>query len=327
MLNINPAFSTKRRLLWLISFIVLIAALAASAVILFSKLQSTTPDGTIISSELIKVPGQNPNINIHKIFYYSDGVKVEALLTEPKWSSGQYPMIVKLHGGLIFGAEPVINNLPENILDGYNVENISKESHKVITLYPQYRGYGESDGQPQGLVGSTLDAQNAIKAVQSMVGEKWQQDELYLIGYSFGGGIALRTASERNDVKAIATVAPYVGSDTIVRWLEENPEDETLPAPIYRNTIESFRNEALRNKGTLLNVIPQINAPVLFLQGNYDHSIMWEMVQLFVNEMEEADKTVKFIKYPSGQHNLIQQFPEAEHEIWYWFNEYGLEKW
>lgn len=322
-MQMNRTSITKQRLLLLISLIVLIVVITVSSVFLYFRAQSATADGKVISSEVIKIPGQNPKINIYKIYYYSEGVRTEALLTEPIWS-GQYPLIVDLHGGLTFGGDPATYNFPDEYTDGYSVEQISKGPNSAITLYPQYRGYGGSEGEPQGLVGSTLDAHNAINAVKSLLGDKVKEDSLYLIGHSFGGGVALRMASERNDIKAVAAVASYVGSDTIVRWIEDNPEDQSTSAQVFRYYIEDYRHEALVKKGTLLDAIPQIMAPVLFLQGIRDTAVMWQMVEQFVNEMEEAGKTVKLIKYPDGQHDLYYQIPDAGYQIIQWFKEYGF---
>lgn len=246
-------------------------------------------------------------------------------MSEPVWS-GQYPMIVDLHGGLTFGGDPATYNFPDSYTDGYSVEQISKGPNYVITLYPQYRGYGGSEGEPQGLIGSTLDAHNAIQAAKSILGDKVKEDSLYLIGHSFGGGVALRMASERNDIKAVAAVAPYVGSDTIVQWIEDNPENQSRSAQVFRYYIEDYRNEALVKKGTLLDAIPQITAPVLFLQGIRDYMVMWQMVEKVVNHMEEADKTVKLITYPDGQHDMYNKIPDVGHQIIQWFKEYGLSK-
>jgi dienelactone hydrolase len=62
-----------------------------------------------------------------------------------------------------------------------------------------------------------------------------------------GGGVALRTASERQDVKAVVAVSPFVGWDTIIHWL--------------------------------LDRIPYIQTPVLLLQGTGDDFILWQTVQ------------------------------------------------
>lgn len=303
---------------------VLLLLISLSSIIIVFLLfgsQSASNDGEIISKELVKVPGQNPKLNIYKIFYYSEGTKVEALLTEPIWS-GEYPMVVSLHGGLIFGDES-----SSHYDFGYTVEGVSKGSKLVITLYPNYRGYLESEGHPQGLAGSTLDAQNAIKAAKSLLGNKIKANSTYLLGYSLGGGIALKMASELQDVKAVAVVGSYVGADEVVRWLEENPTNISLVISNYRRDIDKYRNEAQNNHDSLLDRIPHIQAPVLFLQGKMDDRVMWQTVQQFADDMEKESKTVKLVMYPNGNHELDDQYlQQRDQEIEQWFKNYGLPK-
>jgi len=286
---------------------------------LLSGCQTAPNDGKIISKELVKVPGQNPKINIYKIFYYSEGTKAEALLTVPNYS-GKFPLVVHLHGGRALG-DKSISHFDESV---YTVDGVSKGSRLVITLYPEYRGYLESDGNPQGLAGSTLDAQNAIKAATSMIGDKLKSDSIYLIGTSFGGGIALRLASERHDVKAVVALSPYVGADEIVRWFDEHP---TYTSTYYRTHIEDYKNEMTKNNGTLLDRIPDIQAPVLFLQGSGDPNVIWQTVEQLANDMKKANKTVKLIIYPNGNHGLTDQYQyQRNQEIYQWFTQYGIPK-
>ncbi|WP_185118598.1 alpha/beta hydrolase family protein [Cohnella thailandensis] len=289
---------------------------------LLSGCQSASNDGEIISKELIKVPGQNPKVNIYQVFYYSEGTKVEALLTEPIWS-GEYPLVVNLHGGRLFREESITH------YDfGYTAESISKASHRVITLYPNYRGYMESEGHVQGLADSTLDAQNAVKAAKSMLGKKIKADSTYLLGYSFGGGVALRMASERRDVKAVAAVSPFVGSDEYIRWLDENPKNSSILIAGWRNNLRDLNDDVHKNNGSLLDRIPDIEAPVLFLQGTGDANVIWQTVQQYADDMEKVDKTVNLVMFPNGNHALDDQNREAANEeIVQWFQKYGLSKW
>lgn len=39
---------------------------------------TTSSDGTIVSEHRVSVLGQNPKINVYKVFYMSDGQRVEA---------------------------------------------------------------------------------------------------------------------------------------------------------------------------------------------------------------------------------------------------------
>lgn len=284
-----------------------------------------TPDNEveIISKELLQVPAQNPNINIYKIFYYSDNIKVGALLTVPK-APGKYPLMVMLHGGYTTEHTEITH---EN--SGFTPNRIIYKSDEVIGLYPQYRGYLDSDGHVQGIAENTVDTQNAIKAAMSMGNVK--PDSVYLFGISMGGGVALRTASERQDVKAVVGLSPFVGWDVYIRWMLKHPDAEAVGetrryAEYVKFGIINVKPE-LEGDYSILDRIPDINAPVLLLQGTGDDSVQWETVQDFADELEKAGKTVKFVLYPNGSHALEDRYQsERSQEIMQWFQKYGVPK-
>ncbi|MBA2939726.1 alpha/beta fold hydrolase [Paenibacillus sp. CGMCC 1.16610] len=288
--------------------------------------QSGSPseeDGIIVSKELVDVAGQNPKINIYKIFYISDGTKVEAFLSEPK-ESGKYPLHVTLHGGWAY-------ERPNKTHDsfGFQAESLKNVPENVVRIAPQYRGYMGSDGSVQGLAGNTLDTRNAIKAAMS-----WGNvlpDSIFLTGASMGGGVALRTASERKDIKAVVAVSPFVGWDTIIQWMDnntdgvwpDNVQKERKLANEYKDIFS--KNPGKEKENSLLDRIPDIQAPVLLLQGTADESVVWQTVQEFANRMKERNKTIKLILYPNGGHGLKDQYQsETSKEIDSWLTEYGL---
>lgn len=285
--------------------------------------QSSDNEVEIISKELLKVPGQNPNINIYKIFYYSDNIKVEALLTVPK-ARGKYPLMVMLHGGYTTEHKEITHEK-----FGITPNKIIYKSDEVIGLYPQYRGYLESDGHVQGIAENTVDTQNAIKVAMSIGNVK--PNSVYLFGISMGGGVALRTASERQDVKAVVGLSPFVGWDVNIRWMFEHPDAEVVNGSRRYAEYVKFGiinvNPELEGDYSILDRIPDIHAPVLLLQGTGDDSVQWEAVQDFANEMEEAGKTVKLVLYPNGSHALEDRYQsERSQEIMQWFQKYGVPK-
>jgi dipeptidyl aminopeptidase/acylaminoacyl peptidase len=282
--------------------------------------------GSIVSKELVQVADQNPNIRIYKVFYMSEGAKVEAYLSEPI-APGKYPLLVELHGGWAF-QKPAITH-DKSV--GFHADLLKYASDSVIIFAPNYRGYMDSEGAVQGLAGDTLDTQNAIKAAMSLGIVK--PDSLYLRGLSTGGGVALRTASERHDVKAVIAVSPFVGWDEIIHWLDNNPNDSDSYSPVViseRNNAKVIKDFFDMHPGTekdnsLLDRIPDIQAPVLFLQGTGDESVIWQTVQEFANEMKIANKTVKFVLYPDGAHGLHDKYQQdSNNETINWLIEYGL---
>lgn len=309
---------------WLLIFLAL--ALVIIVISLPGSLSHTyDSDGKIISKELLEVPGQNPNINIYKLFYYSDHQKVEALLTVPK-ASGKYPLMLLLHGGA------VLEDKDTSHFDfGCTPDNIKYQTAEVIGLSPCYRGYKESDGYLQGIAENTRDTENGIKTAMSIGSVK--PGELYLLGTSMGGGVALRLASERQDVKAVVAVSPFVGFDEYIRWMDEHP-NETSPEIVNDFRLQAnyvkFKlkeNPELKSDYSILDRIPDIQAPVLLLQGTADENVVWQTVQEFADDMKQAGKTVKLVLYPNGNHALEDSNQDQkDQEVMQWFQQYGLPK-
>lgn len=286
---------------------------------------SSDSDIEIISKELIEIPGQNPNIHIYKIFYRSDDIKVLAYLTVPK-ARGKYPLIVLNHGGFA---------LERKELSHYNYGftlGFKSMSDQAVGIFPLYRGYMESDGHVQGIAENTRDTENAIKAAIST--GRVKPNSIYLIGSSMGGGVALRLASERQDIKAVVAISPFVGWDATLRWLDEHP-DVTSPEIVEEQRELSYYvrfryingNEESKGDYAILDRIPDIEAPVLLLQGTGDTSLIWQTVQLFADEMEKAGKTVKLVVYPGGMHDLTDQYiDQRNQELNQWLQQYGAPK-
>ncbi len=100
---------------------------------------STKPvNGTVASYQRLDPPDLTPGVKMYRIDYWSQNVKVEALLTKPV-KSGHYPLLVSLHGG---------DMLPSPHWNfGYTPLMAGRlASPQVVQLYPEYQGYlGSSD--------------------------------------------------------------------------------------------------------------------------------------------------------------------------------------
>lgn len=302
-----------------------IAGVAILFAVTLSGCHSADPpesDIEIISKEKIEVAGQNPNIDIFKVYYKSDDIKVLAYLTVPK-APGKYPLVVHLHGGYALERKE-LSHYDSGFTFGFKYM-----SDEVVYLYPLYRGYMESEGHVQGIAENTRDAENGIKMAIST--GSVEPDSIYLLGASMGGGVALRLASEREDVKAVVGVSPFVGWDVNLRWLDEHPEINSPEIVVENRELADYVRFWLINpnpesKGdySILDRIPDIEAPVLLLQGTADESLIWQTVQDFADDMEEAGKTVKLVLYPDGQHGLEDYYQERNQEVTQWLYKYGL---
>ena len=169
-------------------------------------------NGEIASLTLVHGKGGyvNPKVSVFKMFYWSAGKKVEAWLTEPV-RSGRYPLLVFLHGGWAVYSRHMHHVTMVQGTQVFPSSPWTDYSSRTVTITPAYRGYGESQGSVHGMLGDTLDAENAIIAAKSLHHVK--PKDTYLWGISMGGGAALMLASEQKGIRAVVAVSPFVGWD------------------------------------------------------------------------------------------------------------------
>lgn len=175
------------------------------------KISKKPVDGALASIQQIKTYQSHTGTGVkeYKLFYWSNGYKVEAFLTKPA-KSGKYPLLVNLHGGASWRGG-VHSSL------GYTARQAAYLSNDhTIMLYPEYEGYMDSQGKEMGIKTDTDDVKNAIAAITSM--GKVKSDDTYLEGYSLGGGLALMTAAQDRNLKAVVAVSPFVGLSDFMKW-------------------------------------------------------------------------------------------------------------
>lgn len=280
---------------------------------------SATPkNGMVASYHRLDPPGLPADVRMYRIHYWSRGVQVEALLTEPR-KAGRYPLLVNLHGG---GPLPTAHwNFGYTAFDA-----ASLASPAVVELYPEYQGYLGSPGPTGGIRTDFINIQQAV-TIAGEFGAVAPRDT-YLLGYSLGGALALMTAGWDHQVRAVAAVSPSVGLADQVAYMQSHPHVTgpaidpnkfRLIANLYGPNIHSA---AYRERSPE----PQkIDAPVLLLQGTGDPNVVWQTVQMFARQMKRAHKTVKFILYPGGQHGLHGPYANTSRQaIEHWFKRYGL---
>ncbi len=96
-----------------------------------------------------------------------------------------------------------------------------------------YRGVGKSVGSYDDGVGETDDALAAVRWARA----RWPNLPLYMAGFSFGGGVALRAALQ-TACMGLVTVAPAIARDAPPAQLPNCPwlliqgdADDVVPAP------------------------------------------------------------------------------------------------
>jgi alpha/beta superfamily hydrolase len=110
------------------------------------------------------------------------------------------------------------------------------------TVRFNYRGVEESQGSYDAGIGETDDAVAVIDWAQT----RWPGLPLWLSGFSFGGGVALRAALQRPTARLI-TVAPAAAREAAPAQLPQCPwllvqgdADDVIPAPMVLSWVQSL---------------------------------------------------------------------------------------
>lgn len=280
----------------------------------------TNKDGQVISMKKIKGSIVDSAIQEYKMMYWSQDSQVEAYAAIPK-SKGTYPLLVTLHGGYLL---PMNTTHVREIGKDYFDDHILKyASSRMISVLPMYRGYGDSEGTVHSLNGDTIDTENAIKAITNY--SKTHRDfpsiettGIYINGISMGGGVALKLASERKDVKSVVAVSPFVGMDIYGKYSETVDKGGFFD----RNMIQELGPLNLNDpqyKKQSINY-KTIKAPTLIIEGTNDYNTPLETVKTFYQKMKgNHQNNVKLEIIQGGNHGLLNKSSEVNSILNQWY--------
>jgi esterase/lipase len=265
-------------------------------------------DGTIASTKLVSYPGQSPQLNIYKMFYWSQGKKLEMYALVPKNTDTNW-LIVNCHGGYDFpGGSPR--------LSPYTLAGIASDHYtKAMTIFPEYSGYGGSQGSVEGLSSNAIDVENAITAVESLknVDIQYISDD----GVSMGGAVALMVASSpqySNEISHVILTSPFPGWEVSEKWDEEN-KTSTVPGAEHQREVTAdaatiYGQFSTNSKVYMKNspVLNDIKVPVLLVQGTDDQQVPWQMTEMLYRDLKNKGVDVTLDLVPGGNHGLTGKY-------------------
>ena len=139
-------------------------------------------------------------------------------------------------------------NVGDNNRGLYQMRRVMELPYDLV--FVDYRGFGKSGGAPES------DAQllNDVQAVYDTVAATYPEDQIHLLGYSLGTGMAAYLAAE-NSPAHLTLVAPYTSlddmKDQLFWWLpggllkyhlatEDRIADIRCPIDIYHGTADEL---------------------------------------------------------------------------------------
>lgn len=254
-------------------------------------------------------------INYHQyiVSYESDGLKIYGLLTVPAGKkpagSAGWPVIIFNHG--------YIPPDQYKTTEGYRdyVDAFARANY--IVFKPDYRGHGNSEGEPTSAYYSpayTVDVLNAVSSLKKY--KDADPERIGMWGHSLGGNITLRSLVVSPDIKVAVIWAGVVGTyrELLEKWsrsgVNRTMNDQAVHhlLSIRENLVKTYGSPA-DNPVFWQSIDPRyylsyVSAPVQLHHGLSDQTVPWEFSESLKNDLEKEGKTVEFITYQSGDHNI-----------------------
>lgn len=238
--------------------------------------------------EAVEKMKQSPDLELLKITYMSDGLKIKGFIYKPRVTTGKkLPVIIFNRGGLADGAIS-----PENFNYLWEMHRYAAEG--FVVLASQYRGTDGSLGRDEAGGADTNDVMNLIPLARSLA--YVDMSRLFMWGYSRGAVMTLQALKRGAPLRA----AVVVGAPTDYTALAN---DQGFLG-FARNTFPDFearKEEHLKSRSAVLWA-DQINAPLLIIQGGADPGVRPAQAMALAQRLDEAGKLYELIIYAKDDH-------------------------
>ncbi|WP_119630431.1 alpha/beta hydrolase family protein [Methylocaldum marinum] len=238
--------------------------------------------------------GQIGGIPVAVWTYPSDGLKVKGLLFLPR-GSDRRPLILFNHDGVA----------------GITKEHMRACARLARTRFavfaPSYRGEDGSEGTIEVAAGEVRDVLNALPLLNRVSGINGRK--LAMVGVSHGALISVLAAARHREVDAVVTAD---GVMDIYGWWQHLGQTGKLGRdPLTRRVYGNGPEDKPRAFSTrhALDQIPNLNAPVLILQGGRDDIVPPEQAHRLKAELEKARLPATLKIYPRSRHAFLVYTP------------------
>lgn len=251
------------------------------------------------------------NYNRYIVSYASDGFKIYALFTVPTGQKPKngWPVIIFNHGYI-----PPEQYSPTQRYVAY-VDAFAKNGYLV--LRPDYRGNGQSQGNPDGAYYSPSYATDVLNALSSI--KKYKDanpQKIGMWGHSMGGNITLRSiVVNTKDIKAAVIWGGVVGSyyDLWYNWQRNVSYVPSLKELTLRNAFrqklaqkygDPKQNPSAWNFFDPTQYTSNITTPIQLDVGALDEEVPVIFSQSLYQNLLTHKKIAEYYSYPNGDHNI-----------------------
>lgn len=235
---------------------------------------------------------KSSNLELKKIKYVSDGLKIFGFIYKPKITEGKkFPVIIWNRGGV--GEDTKISN--ENFQDIYEMYRLANAG--FVVLASQYRGVDGGEGADEVGGGDTRDVMNLLPLAKSL--GYADTENMFIWGFSRGAMMAMQAVRDGFPVKA----AVVVGLPT--DWNQMLTIHPTLIQDAKRlwQDFDNRREEHIKNRSAIYWA-DKIDIPLLILNGANDPATPPTMALGFTEKLQEQGKLYQLIIYAKDSHDI-----------------------
>ena len=267
--------------------------------------------------KLEKVLGENSKFTRYYITYKSNDLLISGIMNVPK-GEGPFPTLVLAHGYID----------PEIYTTGRGLAREQKylAERGYVVLHTDYRNHAGSDKDPNSDInfrlGYTEDVINAALALKNSSFEFVDKNRIGLLGRSMGGGIAFNSMVVKPGLfDAYVVFAPTSSNvvDNFNRWTKMNLE---IVDQIQKTYGLPDENPDFWNAISAINYFDRVSEPVLILHGTNDESCDIRWSETTTKALQDAGKTVEFIKYEGERHAFSTRWQDSMEETTRFFETY-----
>ncbi len=249
------------------------------------------------------------SIDLYRISYLSDGLKVRGLMVKPK-KAGNYPCIIINRGGnRDFGSLKIAQGI-------FWLGQIAKEGYIVIAS--QYRGNEGGEGKEEFGGKDVNDVLNLVDVLEEVEGADTSKIGMY--GWSRGGMMTYIALTQSNRIKA-AVVGGAVSDN--FRMVADRPEMESGVLAELVPDYDKNKEEELRKRSAVhwADKFPK-DVPILMLHGNADWRVKPEHSLSMALEFEKHRVPYRLIIFEGGDHGIREHKKEVNEQVLAWFDRY-----
>ncbi|HEX8144442.1 MAG TPA: prolyl oligopeptidase family serine peptidase [Pyrinomonadaceae bacterium] len=254
--------------------------------------------------EAVEKMRSSTELELLKIRYMSDGLKIVGFIYKPKVVNKKLPAIIFNRGGLADGAIGTANF-------NYLWEMHRYASEGFVVLASQYRGTDGSEGRDEAGGADTNDVMNLIPLARAL--NYVDMDRLFMWGYSRGAIMTLQAIRRGAPLRAAAVV----GAPTDTTIQANNPGFLQFARSIYPD-FDARKEEHLRSRSALFWV-DKLDIPLLIIQGGADPAVRPTQAMALAQKLDEAGKIYELIIYAKDDHPVSQNAEDRLRKTIDWF--------